>query len=135
MNNALTFGNQHERAVGRPVPFVRQQRWSPIGPAVDRGQNAVGRSVKALAEGIDEGRRMSQLADELAAVSDRELADLGISSEAGSRPASARKCRLSERTVVFVGHSLKARRERWMTEEAAKGLRQRTLLEDNPTSG
>lgn len=50
-----------------------------LGSTIDRARNAVGRSVKALAERIAGDRRLSRLYKELAAMSDTQRADVGIS--------------------------------------------------------
>jgi hypothetical protein len=56
--------------------------------------------------------------------------------EVGARlAAAASKLRLSWRCAAIVEYWVTARRKRWMTEEAARAQRHRTLLEDNPTSG
>ncbi len=46
--------------------------------------------------------------------------------------AAASKWRFDARRAVVLE---KMRRQQWMTEEAAKAFRKRSLLEDNPASG
>ena len=53
----------------------------------------------------------------------------------GSRFTALRQWRFYERHLTIVGFSAEARRERWLTEEAAIAIRRRTLIEDNPSSG
>lgn len=51
---------------------------SPNSTYFSRLRNAIGRWVKAFVEGVIEARRLSRTYDELAAMSDRELHDIGI---------------------------------------------------------
>ena len=55
--------------------------------------------------------------------------------ESGSRPKAAKQWGFYQQHLTIVGFWASARREQWMTEEAAKARRRRSLLEDNPTSG
>ena len=49
------------------------------------------------------------------------------------RPAAAR--RLVERPAAAAALWVRFQRREWMTEEAARAYRRRSLLQDNPTSG
>jgi hypothetical protein len=51
------------------------------------------------------------------------------------RRASEMKWRVAESSVAIVSLLAKVRKQRWVTEEAAKSCSHRNLLEDNPTSG
>ncbi len=55
--------------------------------------------------------------------------------DSGFRFIALRQWRFYERHFTIVGFSAEARRERWLTEEAAIAIRRRTLIEDNPSSG
>ncbi len=55
--------------------------------------------------------------------------------DSGSRFTALTQWRFYERHLTIVGFSAEARRERWLTEEAAVAIRRRTLIEDNPSSG
>jgi hypothetical protein len=51
------------------------------------------------------------------------------------RLASETKWRVAESSVAVVSFLAKTRKQRRVTEEAAKSWSHRNLLEDNPTSG
>ena len=50
------------------------------------------------------------------------------------RLASEMKWRVAESSVAIVSFFAMVRKQRWVTEEAAKSCKHRNLLEDNPTS-
>ena len=79
MNKAFSLGGHDKRVTGEPAVFARRQRGFRVGSTIERAMDAVGQSVKAFAEGVAEGRRMSRLYDELTAKSGGDLAKLGIS--------------------------------------------------------
>jgi uncharacterized protein YjiS (DUF1127 family) len=79
MSKTFISRDQDTFAIGGPASFVRQQRRSRIARAVTRATEAVGRGLQGLSEGIAEGFRMSRLYEQLADMSDRELAEIGIS--------------------------------------------------------
>ncbi|MDT3684151.1 MAG: hypothetical protein RO009_03800 [Pseudorhodoplanes sp.] len=78
MNKALSFESCASVSPANASPPVARQRRSRFSLALDGARNTVGHWGKALAEGIAEARRMSQLYDELVGMTDRELAELGI---------------------------------------------------------
>jgi hypothetical protein len=51
------------------------------------------------------------------------------------RLVSEMKWRVAETSMAVVSFLAKVRKQRWVSEEAAKSCRHRNLLEDNPTSG
>ena len=79
MSESFLFGSKHEDFAGQPVAFVTRQGRSEIRSLMNRARHAICRSVKALAEGIAESRRMARRYRELAALSERELAEVGMS--------------------------------------------------------
>ena len=52
-----------------------------------------------------------------------------------SHIASTRKWRIAEQREAFAMALFEGRRRVWMTEEAARGGKRRSLIDDNPTSG
>lgn len=79
MHETFSFDDRDALAIGRSAPLVRQQRRSRIGRATDHAGKALVRSIQGFCEGIAEGFRMSRRYEQLARMSDHELADLGIS--------------------------------------------------------
>jgi uncharacterized protein YjiS (DUF1127 family) len=68
MNGKILFKSQRSRAsLGDRYPALFRHGWSPID-----------RTLKVLAEGVAELRRVARLYDELAAMTDPELHDIGI---------------------------------------------------------
>ncbi len=49
--------------------------------------------------------------------------------------ASARKWRIAEQREALAMALFEGRRRVWMTEEAARGGKRRSLIDDNPASG
>ncbi len=78
MNKTLTSRDQDVLAIGRSASHFRRERRSQASGAVARATRAVRRSMKNFFGGIAEGLRMSRLYDELSGMSDRELAEIGI---------------------------------------------------------
>ncbi|HET6629793.1 MAG TPA: DUF1127 domain-containing protein [Woeseiaceae bacterium] len=79
MNKTLSSRDHRALAIGRSASFGRQQHRSRIARAVARATKAVGGSIKSFSGGIVEGFRMSRLYEQLVDMSDRELAQIGIS--------------------------------------------------------
>ena len=74
MNHTVLSKNRCGRAPVRPIATFRQ-RYPTI---LRRGWSVIDRTLNAFAEGLAEARRISRLYDELAAMSDPELHDIGI---------------------------------------------------------
>jgi uncharacterized protein YjiS (DUF1127 family) len=71
MSSTVLTKDRYRRAICRPMPTGRHR-----DPAIFRRvRSAISRKLKALAE----ARRMARAYDELAAMSDPELHDIGIS--------------------------------------------------------
>ena len=66
----------HGRVSHRPMPTLRRRRFPAI---FDHTWSAIRRTGKAFGEGVAEARRTARAYDELAAMSDPELHDIGIS--------------------------------------------------------
>ena len=66
----------HGRGSHRPMLTLRRRRFPAI---FDRTWSAIRRTGKAFGEGVAEARRTARAYDELAAMSDPELHDIGIS--------------------------------------------------------
>lgn len=79
MSKTLTSRDQDVLAIGRSATHIRRERRSHATRAVARATRAARRSMKNFFGGIAEGLRMSRLYDELSGMSDRELAQIGIS--------------------------------------------------------
>lgn len=75
MNGAILAKSRHGRSPGASVP-AHGHRCRTV---LSRGWTAIDRVLKALAEGVAEARRVARLYDELSAMSDPELQDMGIS--------------------------------------------------------
>jgi uncharacterized protein YjiS (DUF1127 family) len=74
MNRTVLIKNRCGRTPVRPMATLGQRY-----PAIlRRGWSVIDRTLKAFAEGVAESRRISRLYDELAAMSDPELHDIGI---------------------------------------------------------
>ena len=78
MNATVFSNNRHCRAHGRvqtqPATATGHRYLTLLGSA----WSATARALSAFAEGIVDARRISRLYDELAAMSDPELQDIGI---------------------------------------------------------
>ena len=75
MSHIIFTKNGHGRVPYRRVPTLGRRY-----PAIfDRAWSAISRTGKAFGERVAEARRMARAYDELAAMSDPELHDIGIS--------------------------------------------------------
>ncbi len=74
MNGTILIKNRHGRALHQSIPTTGRQY-----PATfRRGWRTVARALNAVVKGIAEARRIARAYDELAAMSDPELCDIGI---------------------------------------------------------
>lgn len=75
MNDAVLVRGRRDRALRHPMPTI-EHRYLAI---FSHARSTIRRTLKAYAEGIAEARRLARLYDELAAMTDTELHDIGIS--------------------------------------------------------
>lgn len=78
MNKTLTSSDRDVLAITRSASLFRRHRRAPLVGTLARATKAVYRSMKRLHADVSEGLRMSRLYEDLSRMSDRELAEVGI---------------------------------------------------------